>query len=259
MSFTCDLCILFFKDTYHLNQHLMTTKHQFVALKIKDNMNALKINQIELQLEDQKAQFILQLEEKDEKIKRLEQELVTAHALVEQSNKILEKAAMRTTHTTINSNTNNILQYLSSEPIRFSTLSEDFSKMMGLDRINVTGEDFAENVRKSLLQDNEGNNKLVCTDIARGNFAYKDEQSGMVIYDPMLDSLREKLRKGCKRKIILNELREELDRKYGNSEDNADKKSREFARACVNLQFEEKFVKRVARRTYYKTKLQFID
>jgi len=57
---------------------------------------------------------------------------------------------------------------------------------------------FNEHIVDNILKDKNGKDKVLCTDINRKNFAYKDENSRELIYDPELDKLTDQLRKGIK-------------------------------------------------------------
>ena len=57
-------------------------------------------------------------------------------------------------------------------------------------------DDFHNHIVDNILKDKDGKDKVLCTDINRKNFTYKDEKSGELISDPELERLREQLKKG---------------------------------------------------------------
>jgi hypothetical protein len=44
-------------------------------------------------------------------------------------------------------------------------------------------DDFNDHITKNMLRDENGKDKVLCTDINRKNFTYKDEKSGKLISD----------------------------------------------------------------------------
>ena len=75
-------------------------------------------------------------------------------------------------------------------------------------------EDFHNHIVDNILKDKNGKDKLLCTDINRKNFTYKDENSGELISDPELEKLREQLKKGTDIKLIRRNLLEKLVNEY---------------------------------------------
>ena len=56
--------------------------------------------------------------------------------------------------------------------------------------------EFHEHIVDNILRDENGKDKILCTDINRKNFSYKDENSGELVSDPELERLREQFKKG---------------------------------------------------------------
>lgn len=67
-------------------------------------------------------------------------------------------------------------------------------------------DEFNEHIVDNILKDKNGKDKVLCTDINRKNFTYKDEKSGNLISDPELENLRDKIKKGINIKKISNRI-----------------------------------------------------
>jgi hypothetical protein len=74
--------------------------------------------------------------------------------------------------------------------------------------------EFHDHIVDNILKDKDGKDKVLCTDINRKNFTYKDEKSGKLISDPELEKLREQLKKGTDIKQIRKDLLEKLVTEY---------------------------------------------
>lgn len=188
-------------------------------------------------------------EEKDFEIKTLENKS-------EEYRKIVEKCAVKSTTTTNvvnnNKNTYNHLNYISSEPINFKELKNELSKVITTKSMFYDDEDFNNHIINNILKDENGKDKVLCTDINRKNFSYKDENSGELISDPELENLRERLRKGVDINIIRQELLSKIILKY---KDNPNIEPYEKLYFLMNkLEFGDPFVSQMARKTYIKTK-----
>jgi len=186
----------------------------------------------------------------------IETKLKDSNDKAEEYRKIVEKCASKTTTTTNvvnnNKNTYNHLNYISSEPINFRDLKHDLSKVITTKSMFYDDEDFNNHIINNILKDENGKDKVLCTDINRKNFSYKDENSGELISDPELENLRERLRKGVDIKIIRQELLDKLILKY---QDNPNVEPYEKLYFLMDkLEFGDPFVVQVAKKTYIKTK-----
>jgi hypothetical protein len=114
--------------------------------------------------------------------------------------------------------------------------------------------EFHEHIVDNILRDENGKDKILCTDINRKNFSYKDENSGELISDPELERLREQLKKGTDMneiKIIKRDLLNKLIEKYEGT--NIDPYVK-FYDIIKKLDFGNPFVEHIAKKTYVKTK-----
>jgi hypothetical protein len=114
--------------------------------------------------------------------------------------------------------------------------------------------EFHEHIVDNILRDENGKDKILCTDINRKNFSYKDETSGELVSDPELERLREQLKKGTDMneiKIIKRDLLNKLIEKYENT--NIDSYVK-FYDIIKKLEFGNPFVEHIAKKTYVKTK-----
>ena len=256
MGYTCDICNIILVSKQKYENHVKSKKH--IEIYNVSEKYQQKLQELE------NINKVLMNENNDLKHKNemLNMELSNLKATSSKFEKIVEKAALKSTSVTTNNinNTTNLLQYLSNEPIDFSSISEQMTKL-GPFRAKKGEKIFNEQIRKTILQDTNGNDKVVCTDIARGNFAYKDDKTDELVYDPLLEKLREQLRNGAKEAEILQELNDMLELKYGNDPDNVNMRLAEFNRARKNLNFTDKFARYIARKTYKKVrpKIKFID
>jgi hypothetical protein len=157
---------------------------------------------------------------KEERIRELQvenqnlmSELKASREKCEEYRSIVEKAALRSTVTTNNTNQsrNNYLQYLSSEPINFSTLQTEMPKFVTAESVMRGPRHFKKMIAHAILEDDAGKTKVVCTDQARKQFTYKDEKSGELVSDPSLERLRERMRTGIDYGTLYVEVLENLD------------------------------------------------
>ena len=266
MNYNCEICNINFSTRQRLNTHLETEKHKTILNlfeiwknKHKNELQKLKdIHENEIQkLEDKlsiEIQNITTLkkqnEEKDFEIKTLKNK-------AEEYRKIVEKCAVKSTTTTnvVNNNKNtynNHLNYISSEPINFKDLKQNLSKIITVNSMLYDDDAFNNHIINNILKDEHGKDKVLCTDINRKNFSYKDETSGELISDPELEKLREKLRNGVDIRIVRNELLYKLIDKYRERTD-----VDPYEKLCYfleKLEFGNPFVSQVAKQTYIKTK-----
>ena len=172
--------------------------------------------------------------------------------------KIVEKAATKSTNT-INKNYqhNNYLNYISSEPIKFSNLKNQLKEIVTTQSIMYDDEDFHNHIVDNIFKDKDGKDKLLCTDINRKNFTYKDEKSGELISDPELERLREQLKKGTDVKIIRRDLLEKLVNDYEENGSIGMDPYKQFSDIIQKLNFGTPFIDHVAKKTYVKSSSSF--
>ena len=187
----------------------------------------------------------------------LRSENQTMRERAERAEAIVEKAALRptTSSTTHVNKSNNYLQYLSSEPINFSTLETEIPKLVTAESLMRGPRRFNKMITTAILEDDEGKTKVVCTDQARKQFAYKDEKSGDLISDPSLERLRARMRVGVDYPTLYDELVEELNAEGGKESDNQEQAFKILCRA----KFEAPFVNHVAKRAYKGSIIRFED
>jgi hypothetical protein len=183
----------------------------------------------------------------------LKNEIKVLEKSSENFRKIVEKAATKTTIKNNNNNYthNNYLNYISSEPLKFKEIKEQAKKYINSVSVMYDDDDFHDHIVDNILKDKSGKDKVLCTDINRKNFTYKDEISGKMIYDPELERLREQLKKGADIKSVKRELLDKLIKQYDNTEIDPYVK---FCDILKKLDFGNPFVDHVAKKTYIKTK-----
>jgi hypothetical protein len=248
MTFTCDICNTKVTNKSNLEKHKKTETCKRIK---KDLEYEQKIKKLE---EENKSLNIENILLKDEN-KLLTEKIKTLKEKSEEYRSIVEKAAIKST-TTVNNNSkntyNNNLQYISSEPIKWNEIPKMLSEVVNVDTVCYDENDFHDHIIDNILKDENGNDKVLCTDINRKNFSYKDETSGELISDPELEKLREQLRNGVDIKIIRKELINFLTRKYENRPD-VDIYEKYYL-LTRKLDFGNPFVSRAAKKTYIKTK-----
>jgi hypothetical protein len=119
--------------------------------------------------------------------------------------------------------------------------------------------DFHDHIVDNILKDQNGKDKVLCTDINRKNFTYKDEKSGELISDPELEKLREQLKKGTDIKLIRRELLEKLVIEYEENGSIGIDPYKKFSEIINKLNFGSPFIDHVAKKTYIKQKIQMIN
>ena len=147
---------------------------------------------------------------------------------------------------------NNYLNYISKEPLKFSEIQKNINKFVTPKTMMLDNDDFNDHITVNILKDEQGKDKVLCTDINRKNFTYKDETSGQLISDPELEKLREQLIKSSDNQSLRKDLLDKLIKKY---EDTATDPYLKFADYLQNLHFGQPFVEHVAKKTYIKTKV----
>ena len=168
---------------------------------------------------------------------------------------MVHKAALRPVTTVNQQNRNNYLQYLSSEPISFSTLQAQMPELVTAEALMRGERRFHNMIATAILEDDEGKPKLVCTDQARKQFTYKDEKSGELVSDPSLERLRKGMRTGVNYGALYDDVLEELDSCEGDKTGNPAQAHHILRRA----KFEAPFVRHVAKRAYKGVIIRFED
>jgi hypothetical protein len=218
-------------------------KIQYLLSKNIDNYkNTIDNQRIQIELLQK------QNEDKDKQIKLLEDK-------AEEYRKIVEKAAIKSTSkTTVKNNythNNNYLNYISSDPLKLSEIQDKMKNVVTAKTIMWNDNDFHNHIVDKILKDDYGKDKVLCTDINRKNFSYKDETSGELISDPELERLREQLKIGADDTTAKRDLLDKLIKKYeGTGIDPYNK----FYDMLQKLNFGLPFVDHIAKKTYIKTK-----
>jgi hypothetical protein len=246
-SVICNLCDTKLSYKRDLPKHQTTERCKSIHKLINNKINIFIEEKKELQnqniiLQSELIELKKQLDEKNYQIKLLEKSS-------EEYRKIVEKAATKTT--VKNYNHNNYLNLISSEPIHFNELPKQLKQFVNCDSLMYDENDFHEHIVDNILKDENGKDKILCTDINRKNFSYKDETSGELVSDPELERLRDKLKKGADIKSVKRELLNKLIEQYDNTEIDPYVK---FYEILKKLDFGNPFVDHVAKKTYIKTK-----
>jgi hypothetical protein len=249
-STTCDICGATVSQIKNIYSHKKTEKCLTVKKIFEQKYNEY-INKIK-QLEESNKR----LEEKIN-ILRINYELIEKENMMnkvkaEEYRKIVEKSATKTTVKN-NYTHNNYLNLISQEPIRFSNITKQLKDVVTTNSLMFDDNEFHEHIVDNILRDENGKDKVLCTDINRKNFSYKDESSGELISDPELERLREQFKKGTdvnEIKIIKRDLLNKLIEKYEGT--NVDPYVK-FYEIIKKLDFGGQFVDHVAKKTYVKT------
>ena len=236
----------------------------------KNNLNKHQksetCNKIKLLLNKQKNNYELQIKLLDDKNKILSENNLNLNQKIftleikskelsdkyEDLRKIVEKAATKST--VKNYTHNNYLNYISTEPIKFNELKSQVKQIVNCETVMYNDEDFHDHIVDNILRDKNGNDKVLCTDINRKNFTYKDEKSGELISDPELERLREQLKKGTDIRQIRKDLLEKLVNEYEDNECIGTEPYKRFSDLIQKLNFGSPFVDHLAKKTYVKTK-----
>jgi hypothetical protein len=215
-----------------------------------------KENKYKIEINKQKESIINLIEENNEfkqKILLLETKLKDALDKSEEYRKIVEKSATKTTVKNKYTH-NNYLNYISSEPLKISEISKQVKKIVNCDTVMYDDEYFHDHIVDNILKDDNGKDKVLCTDINRKNFSYKDEKSGELVSDPELEKLREQLKKGAKLSSIRKELLENLLKEYEDNGSTGIDPYEKFYEILQKLNFGTPFIEHVAKKTYIKSK-----
>jgi len=268
MTTICELCNSEISK-YNLIKHKKSEsckKIYKLLLKINEEFNN-KINISKQEYENKELEFNNKINLLETKILKITEELnnSTSENIIlkneikslEKTNetfrKIVEKSA---TKTTIKNNYthNNYLNYISTEPLKISDFPKQLKQIVNVDTVMYDDDDFHEHIVDNLLRDKDGKDKVLCTDINRKNFTYKDEKSGELISDPELERLREQIKKGTDIKLIRRNLLEKLVNEYEENGCIGIDPYKQFSEIINKLNFGIPFVDHVAKKTYVKTK-----
>ncbi len=251
MTNTCELCLASFSRSTDLKRHYQTDVHLTVKRAVD---NAMAVKDLEMIEKDAKIAELSRINQPNAEL------MVENNFLREQlakTERLVEKVALKATtvNNIKNTKTTNNLAYISSEPIKFEAFSRELPKLVTVEALMTNDSKFNGMISEALLQDAKGNNKMVCTDMARKQFQYKDETSGELVSDPYLERLRERMRSGVNYRQLYSEVLEHLDSMGGDISDNPSAATRILKRA----KFSDKFVSHMAKRTYKGAVLQFED
>ena len=253
MTHICNMCNITFTTKQRLNTHIETEKHKTV-FKLYSNWNQqhnTEINKLQdkiIKLNEElknKQDLILQNIKLQDRIKNLEDKS-------DEYRKIVEKVATKSTNTVKNYTHNNYLNYISTEPIKFQELKSQVKQIVNCETIMYNDDDFHDHIVDNILKDKSGKDKVLCTDINRKNFTYKDEKSGELISDPELERLRDQLKKGTDVKLIRRDLLEKLVNEYEENGSIGMDPYKQFSEIIQKLNFGSPFVDHVAKKTYVK-------
>lgn len=186
------------------------------------------------------------------KITTLEIQLKDALDKAEEYRKIVEKTANKTT--VKNYNHNNYLNYISTEPLKLSEISKQVKQIVNCETMMLDDSEFHDHIVDNLLKDENGKDKVLCTDINRKNFSYKDEKSGELICDPELERLRLQLKKGADVKHLKRDLLNILVQEYEDNGSVGEDPYKKFYDILLKIDFGTPFIEHVAKKTYVKTK-----
>ena len=251
-QYICNLCNAKLSSKKDIIKHQKTKKcqeiHIFVMSQINKFNNEITIYKNEIDsLTKEKNLLQKKIEEQETKIKTIQEKYEDLRIIV-------EKAATKSTNTVKNYNHNNYLNYISSEPIKFNELVSQVKQIVNCETVMYGNNEFHDHIVDNILKDKNGKDKVLCTDINRKNFTYKDETSGKLISDPELERLREQLRKGTDIKQIRKDLLEKLVTEYEENDCIGTDPYKQFSEIIQKLNFGTPFVDHVAKKTYIKTK-----
>ena len=253
MTYTCEICESIISSSKNILKHQNTEKCQYIKelLDKRDKLNEEKNNQIQKENEKLKIENLKLNEEKNKK----DYEIKLLQDKYEDLRKIVEKAAVKSTTTVKKTyNHNNYLNYISTEPLKISEMSKQLKNIVNCDTVMYDEEDFHDHIVDNILRDKSGKDKVLCTDINRKNFTYKDENSGELISDPELEQLREQLKKGTDVRQIRKDLLDKLVTEYEENGNVGTDPYKRFSDIIQKLNFGTPFVDHVAKKTYVKTK-----
>ena len=268
MSFLCEYCSNIYTSKYLLSRHQNSESCKKIQNVINNynNRNNEKIKEIENKFQDKIKEIEANYSEKikllELEVSKLTQEntsLKSENKSLEKSNesfrKIVEKAATKSTNTIKNNNNyshNNYLNYISTEPLKMSDIPKQIKQFVNCETVMYDDSDFHDHIVDNILKDKNGKDKILCTDINRKNFTYKDETSGELISDPELERLREQFKKGSDIRQIRRDLLEKLVVEYEENGSIGVDPYKRFSDIIQKLNFGSPFVDHVAKKTYVK-------
>jgi hypothetical protein len=245
MTSVCDICETKLSHFKNLSAHQKSEKCQNIKILIEKKISKLSEEYKLLQKEKYEHEIT---------IRTLQSEIKTLEKKSEEYRKIVEKAATKSTKTINRNNYNNYLNYISSEPLKLNDIPKQLTNIVNCNSLMYDDYDFHEHIVDNILKDEDKKDKILCTDINRKNFSYKDEVSGELISDPELEKLRDKLKKGADMKeinMVKKELLNNLIKRY---EDTGTDPYKKFFDIIKKLEFGNSFVDHVAKKTYIKAK-----
>jgi len=266
MEVKCDLCFTTVKRRNDLAKHKKSEMckkiHNTIETikqekdkqinKLQENFNIIQ-NKLEIQKYDSKM-LLTENNKMQNKISTLEIQLKESLNKYEDLRKIIEKVATKSTNTVKNYTHNNYLNYISTEPIKFNEFPKQLKNIINCDTVMYDDDDFHNHIVDNILKDKTGKDKVLCTDINRKNFTYKDEKSGELISDPELERLREQLKKGTDIRKIRRDLLEKLVNEYEENGCVGTDPYKIFSDTIQKLNFGSPFVDHIAKKTYVKSK-----
>ena len=250
MEVKCDMCFTVVKRKTDLAKHKKTE----MCKKIHNTIE----NKLQIQKDDYKI-LLTENNQMKNKILTLEVQLKESLNKYEDLRKIVEKAATKSSNTVKNYTHNNYLNYISTEPIKFNELKSQVKQIVNCETIMYNDEEFHEHIVDNILRDKSGKDKVLCTDINRKNFTYKDEKSGELISDPELEILRDQLKKGTNIRQIRKDLLDKLVTEYEDNGSIGIDPYKRFSDIIQKLNFGSPFVDHVAKKTYIKSKSNKYD
>jgi hypothetical protein len=260
MSYVCDICETQISHYQNIIKHKKTEKCQYIKglLDKRDKLNNEKNNIIQkenniIQKENENMKREIELLKKEND--NMKNEIKILERTSDEYRKIVEKAATKSTKTVKNNYThNNYLNYISTEPLKISEIPNQVKQIVNCETVMYDSDEFHNHIVDNILKDKDGKDKVLCTDINRKNFTYKDEKSGELISDPELEKLREQLRKGTDIKQIRKDLLEKLVVEYEENGSIGIDPYKKFSEIIQKLNFGTPFIDHVAKKTYIKTK-----
>jgi hypothetical protein len=245
MSIVCELCPFSTSHKPHFDRHCQSEKHIH---------NQRMFDEMETKHKEDKAatiECLFVLEEENRQLRENNRELQrTIDNLRERADEyksIVEKAALKATtvNNIKNTKTTNVLNLISPEPIDMKTFKTEMPKLITVESVLTNDKRFNNMIQSSLLQDENGKDKVVCTDIARKHFQYIDEGTGDLVSDPSLERLIDAMKKGVDYRKLSTELLEELNAIGGDPVENRLEAQRLMKRARFQT-----FPTHMAKKTY---------
>ena len=255
MSLLCEICGYKSTTKYNLLKHQKTESCQRIKLNNELNNKINELTRVNIEFNNKISKLIKELENRDNILLNKNTEIKLLQDKYEDLRKIVEKAATKSTKTIKNNyNHNNYLNYISTEPLKISEIPKQLKSIVNCDTVMYDEDDFHDHIVDNILKDKSGKDKVLCTDINRKNFTYKDEKSGELISDPELEILRDKLKKGTNIRQIRKDLLDKLVTEYEDNGSIGTDPYKQFSDIIQKLNFGSPFVDHVAKKTYIKSK-----